>query len=568
MACLDKKTVSKVNVSTPIVLDCETTGKNPHKCTLLGIAVNDNGKISYGTVIPDLQQKSLIGHNIKYDSIVLYRSGYKVPAPCFDTLIAQYILHIDKKKKLEAIVKDVFGVDKKDLIQVYNESTGQTRVNLPEEWYRDIDLEKLSTYAMEDAEYTLKLKEHFEAELKEKPLLKQWFDKIEMPLVHIITQMELEGVKIDRKKLTNLRDDLINHIDVLQKRLIHLTGDKDFNLNSSKQVRELLYNKFKLPKTAFTDKGEASTDKDALTQLAKNSEHAFPKLLLKYREYSKIVSTYTTSMLDDLDENDRIHTTYNQALTATRRFSSDSPNLQNIPTRSDIGKEIKACFIPEKGYKFLIADYSQLEPRILAHLSNDKFLIDCFKQGADIYEYTAEIVRKAGFKDFTRDRSKVLFLALMYGKSSYGLSHDWHCEEKEAEEIISSVFNKLTGVSQYISYIQERAFKTGGWLESIAGLPLYVGDPFSNNKWEVAGVNRCAVNYPIQASSQDILKKAIVDIYQRWNEIPVLMVHDELVYEVPIQSDFAEDIIDDMEDAWDLKVPLKVEYKISDHWEK
>lgn len=558
---------------TSIVIDTETTGVNPHKCDLLGIAINDDGKISYGNTIPDLQQKTIIGHNIKYDMIVLYRNGYKIPDAKFDTLIAQYLLHINKKKKLETIVEDVFGVIKADLVDTYNKSTGEKRVNLPEDWYNKIDRSLLAEYSMQDVEYTAKLKEHFEKEFKEKPVLKQWFDTVEMPLVNIITKMELEGVKVDRQSLTLLRNRLQKEIHVLEKRLLHLTGDKDFNLNSSKQIRDLLYTKFKLPKLGYTDKGEVSTDKDTLTQLAKAGDHAFPKLLLKYREYSKIVSTYTDTILDGLDKDDRIHTTYNQALTATRRFSSDSPNLQNIPTRSEIGKLIKACFVPKAGHKFLIADYSQLEPRILAHLSDDAFLIDCFKQGADIYEYTANIVKASGFKEFSRDRAKILFLALMYGKSSYGLSKDWHCSQEEAEAIIQSVFKKLSGVSNYINKVQETAFKTGGWLKSLAGLPLYVGDPYSNNKWEVAGVNRCAVNYPIQASSQDILKKAIVNIYNELNLVPVLMVHDELVFELKNNSEYNEQsnntqIIKRMESAWDLKVPLKVEYKISERWEK
>lgn len=573
-----EKGIQKMTIKNKyLVIDTETTGTNPHLCRLLGIAINDGGSISYGTVLPDSKNKIIIGQNYKYDHIVLINAGYTPPRLSFDTMIAHYLLYINKSHKLENIVEHLFGIHKKDLVEVYNLSTGEERVNLPEDWYNKIDKQLLIKYAMEDVEYTYKIYEQLYKELNENPTLSSWFYSVEMPLSYIITEMELKGVKLDRQGLTNIKEELQTKIPVLENKLKHIAGDKELNLNSSKQLRKILYSDLKLPVLAKTDKGEPSTDKATLTQLASKCQHAFPILLSQYRDYNKILTTYTDSLLDKLDEDDRLHTTYNQALTNTRRFSSDNPNLQNIPTRSEYGKRIKACFIPEKGYKFLVADYSQLEPRILAHLSNDKWLIDRFKNGDDIYEYTKEIVLSSGFSGFNRDRSKILFLALMYGKSSYGLAQDWHCTEEEADKIIQAVYKQLSGVQEYIREVQERAFKTGGWLESLAGLPLYVGNPQSNNKWECSAVDRCAVNYPIQASSQDILKKAIVNIYSKYSYIPVLMIHDELVYEIhesetkeykPYINSIQKDIINEMENAWKLKVPLKVEYKITDKWEK
>lgn len=559
-----------------VVLDTETTGVNPHTCKLLGIAQNVDGKISYGTDLEIPAKSFIVGHNYKYDQIVLSRHGFNPPSINFDTLVAYYLLHIDKPKKLETVVKEVFGVDKEDLVQTYNKSTGEKRVNLPDDWYDHIDKGLLAEYSMQDVLWIGKLYEHLKKELSERPELEKWFYEIEMPLLDILFKMETKGVKVNRLKLQALSDELTLQIKDLEKRLIHLAGIPNFNLNSPLQLRELLFKKFKLPVTDKTAKGEPSTDKATIKELSKKHPHAFLDSFVKYKEYSKIQSTYTTTLIEKLDNNDRMHTSYNQALTNTRRFSSDSPNLQNIPTRSELGKKIKECFVPEAGYNFLIADYSQLEPRILAHLSEDKWLIERFINNEDIYNYTTELVKNAGFKEFSRDKSKILFLALMYGKSAYGLASDWHCSEQEAQSIIDAVFSKLQGVRGYIDQIQQTTFKTGGWLKSIAGLPLYVGNPHSNNKWECAEVDRKAINYPIQSSSQDILKKAIVNIYQGSDNLfyPVLMVHDELVYEMgffdgkEVSPSQIRWIIKHMENAWKLKVPLKAEYKISDRWEK
>lgn len=539
---------------------------------MLGISTSCDEKTTYGSIYPSFLDHKFVGHNAKYDAIVLKRHGFNVPDVYFDTMVAYYMLHIDKSKKLENIVKDLYDVHKKDLVEVYNESTGESRVTLPDTWYEKIDPTLLSKYAQEDASYTEKLYYDLSKELEKQPILNAWFHEVEMPLLNILVKMEMTGVKVDRQGLLALGNELKCEVEKLEKRIKYLAGSTDFNINSSKQVRDILFNKFELPIQGKTDKGESSVNKDTLQQLVKKCEHHFPELMLKHREYSKSLSTYTFSLVEKLDDNDRMHTSFNQALTNTRRFSSENPNLQNIPTRSEIGKKIKGCFIPEVGHKFLIADYSQLEPRILAHLSEDDFLIDCFNTGKDIYENTANIVRTSGFGEFSRDKSKILFLALMYGKSSFGLAQDWHCKEEEADEIVQAVFKELKGVRQYIDQVQERAFKTGGWLTSLAGLPLYVGDPHSNNKWEGKAVDRCAVNYPIQASSQDILKRAIVNIHDEYERVPVLMVHDELVYELPEilvrDNANAKCIIDQMEHAWDLRVPLKVEYKISERWEK
>lgn len=394
-----------------LVIDTETTGVNPHTALLLGISIADGEKATYhedtGCLMVQLYfTEKIVGQNIKYDLIMLRKAGFNIPDAYFDTMVAHYLLHIDRSHKLENIVGDLFGYKKLDLVETYNKSTGENRVNLPEDWYNHIKASDLAQYAKEDAKWTRKVYDMLSFEFENTPILKKWFYDVEMPLVNILTKMELLGVKVNKPKLSQLESDLVIETQVLEKKLKWLSGIQNFNLNSPLQMREVLYKKFKLPVLEQTTKGKPSTDKATLLLLNKTNPHLFLTLLLEYREKSKVLSTYTSSLIEQLDVNNRLHTTYNQALTHTRRFSSDHPNLQNIPTRSELGKKIKACFIPEVDHKFLIADYSQLEPRILAHLSDDKFMIEVFKNNEDIYKYTTNIVTNAGFKNFSRDQAK------------------------------------------------------------------------------------------------------------------------------------------------------------------
>lgn len=555
----------------PIIIDCETTSANPHEAKLLGVSMSQDlhtewqDKATGFTFYHNLKAGNLIGQNIKYDMVVLKRHGFKIPKAYFDTQVAYYLLFIDHSRKLENMVKHVFGHSKDDLLTVYNKSTGEDRKHLPEDWYTKVNNNYLTTYAQEDAYWTERLYHCLSDTLSADVVLEYWFYTVEMPIVNILTEMELKGVKINRLKLEQLRDESRIKAKELEKKLRWLAGNVNLNLNSPLQLRELLYKQYRLPKLDKTETGEPSTDKATLKRLA--AYHAFPKLLLEYREIEKVLSTYTDNILDRLDSNNRLHTIFNQTLTNTRRFSSDSPNLQNIPTRSAIGKQVKECFVPEAGCTFLIADYSQLEPRILAHLSNDKTLVDVYKNNEDIYLRAVEICKQKG-KLITRDQAKILMLSLMYGKTPYGLAKDFNCTQEEAKEIIDAVLHALKGVDEYIQWCAEEVIKTKGWMKTIAGLPLFVGNPFTSNKAEYYQVLRCAVNYPIQGSSQDILKTSMVRIYNEFKHCPVLTVHDELVYELETSACNPEGVVHLMETAWNLKVPLKVEWKMSDKWEK
>lgn len=556
----------------PVAIDTETTSVNPHQAQLLGCSKSFGKGRNFW--IPKKEVTEIneypsdyftIAQNGKYDAIVLakYYKGMKID---FDTMIAQYLLDIKSSRKLENMVKQYFNIEKEDLQQVYNRVTGENRKTLPDEWWTKIPADDLAKYAVEDVEWTYKLYQYFDTQLEQNPVLEAWFEQVEMPLLNILTQVELKGVKVDKEKLTDLKACMMVDLVRLDKKLKVLAG-KEINYNSPKQLQEWLFNDLKLKSKKKTKTGQQATDHKTLEILA--NQHAVPKLLLQRREIDKLLNTYCDPIINQLDANDRLHCTYNQALTVTRRFSSENPNLQNIPNKSERGLEIQECFIPEKDHKFLIADYDQVELRLLSHFSKDPTLIKAFKENIDVHQITADFISKKLGRDFDRAKGKLLNFSLLYGKTAYGFAQDWNCSQKEAEEIINMWFALYPKVKEWSEAQQYEITKNKGYAKSIAGLPLYCGDPLTNSRSEYEHYLRCCVNYPIQASSQDILKKAIVEIHSQLKASPVLMVHDSLIYEIK-DSDFFQplDYIDLMESAWKLEVPVKVSFKVADKWIK
>jgi len=550
-----------------IVIDTETTNKNPHKAKLLGVSLFEDG---YPTYTPEPSRLGLqnventIMHNGKYDSVVLSRClGLDVKVN-YDTLLAYYLLHIDRPRKLEKIVKDVFNVDKLDLIQLYNKCTGEDRKTLPDEWWLKVPEEKLAVYAQEDVEWTHKIKQYCDKKFKSQPELKMWFDQVEMPLLNILVQSELNGVKVNVAKLKSLEEESVIQRNDLENILRWMVGKPDLNLGSSKQLQPILYKQLKLPKIKKTKTGW-SCDKHTLEKL--KGTHAFVNLLLDYRSLDSMLSKFLLPLQEQADKNEIIHPTFNQALTVTRRFSCKEPNLQQIPRRTKLGVTIKGTFVPKSGTVFFIGDYSQIEPRLLAHFSSDPQLMKWYKNNEDIYLHTVELMKKKGHT-IDRDKSKILVLSSIYGKTPFGLAKDFDCSVPEAEQLLKAFFDQFKNVSDYIKEQQEYCKGHNGWLKSLAGLPLFVPGINSNKTNEYEEAKRQAVNYRIQGSSQDILKKAIVNIYKRFNLAPVLMVHDEVVYEFESSTSNPEGIVETMETAFKLQVPLKVEWGISDRWEK
>lgn len=567
--------MNTTKIKTKVSLDTETTGKNPHNAGLLLISGSDktysfvhefNESIVNPPSLLTHLREFLVLQNGKYDKIVLAKHGINIDVD-WDTMVAEYLLNIDKSVKLEEVYERYTGVYKEGLMEVYNRFTSQDRKTLPDGWYTQIDQTAFKEYAVADAEATLKIQEFQEKEFQKRPELYSWFKEVEMPLVNILAEVELKGVKVNIEKLRHLEEEFEVKKNKILGDLKFIAGKPDLNFNSSKQLQEVLYHELKLPTVRKTKTG-FSTDSATLKKLAER--HAFPKFLLEYRTIEKILGTYIKPIQEQVDENGRLHTNYNQCLTKTRRFSSDSPNLQNIPVKSELGRLVKESFVPEAGHKFLIADYDQVELRILAHLSQDKTLIQAFNEGIDVHQQTADLMSKKLGRPIDRGMGKTLNFSIVYGKTAYGFAEDWGCTESEAQEIIDGFFEARKGMKEYIEDIKNEAIRTGGWLNTLAGLPLFVGDTRTNNKFDFSHAMRCAVDYPIQGSSQDVLKKAIVHINRQLGLSPVLMVHDEVVYELKdINVEVhTNEIIRIMESVFKLSVPLKVSYKISDRWEK
>jgi len=506
------------------------------------------------------QQQFIIGHNGKYDAVVLSRNCNTTPPTfTFDTMVASYLIDIREPRKLESLVKRYFHVDKEDLQQLYNRCTNATRKSLPDKWWEQISKVELETYAKADVYWTYKLYEVLSKKLVERKL-DTWFYDVEMPFLNILTQSELCGVRIDTDKLVQLAVEYTQRSkDIQQELLLHAPN---VNLNSPKQLQELLFIQLQLP-TARRTKTGYSTDNRVLTGLA--DLHIIPRLLLEYREVEKMLSTYIRPLLAQQDDRQRIHTTYNQTLTKTRRLSSQNPNLQNIPAHAAVGKAIKSCFVASNDMQFIILDYDQIEMRLLAHFANDATLIQWFTKGIDIHQQTADTL---GLKD--RHAGKTLNFSLIYGKTVYGIAKDYHVTHQEAQTMLNRYFERFPAVQRWRHSIEYASIANGGYVVTLCGGELFVGDYASATSGQREHIQRCAVNYVIQGSSQDILKQAVVRIYHKTSLVPLLLVHDELVYEVP-QSQAKElhtILAFEMEHVVQLKVPLKVTGSINQRWVK
>lgn len=549
-----------------LVVDCETTSADPHSCKLLGTVLYDGNEspvwVSGAPKDEELKGKYLVMQNGKFDSVVLARHGVSLPL-CrvgFDTMIAQYLLAIDKPRKLEAMVKLYFGEDKEDLVQVYNRVTGKNRVNLPNTFHEEIPEQELIKYAFEDAISEYRLFMLLKEKLKETKL-HVWFE-IEMIVLNILIQTEVRGIKLDTEGLESLGKDLVLESRMLEDKIRSVSGKPGLNIQSSPQLQDLLYNKLKLPKLTKTKTGY-STDSATLRKIS--NRHAVCGYILQYRERQKLLSTYVLGLKEKTDPNGFVHTQYNQALTRTRRFSSENPNLQNIPARSPLGRRIKECFVPTEGNSFVVADFSQMELRILAHASQDEKLLHAYKTDQDIHKMTSDAL------GIDRRQAKIVNFAIIYGVSEFGLSDQVNLTIPQSKDLISKFLVTYPGIQRYMARQKALVIRDKGFVYTIpGGLYIHCGDVSTNDKYELEEIFRRAINAPIQGGSQDILKMAIVNVYEQFRLIPSLMVHDELVYEVPTKEalDLEQKIKGEMETAWELSVPMKVETKVTTKWGK
>ncbi len=582
--------ISILETSGLFALDTETTSKDPMAAELVGLSFSVKADEAFyipcaheykdapkqlkrdevlKMLKPVLENHKLkkIGQNIKYDWIVLKRHGINLSGVIFDTMLASYLINPSKRAhNLDQIALDF--LDHKTIS--YEEVAGKGK---KASCFSKVSLEKAVPYACEDADITLMAYNVLMPMLKDMGL-EELFEKVEMPLVPVLMKMEMTGINVDREKLMVLSKSFEHQLDQLESSIYSIAGE-EFNIRSSQQLGKILFEKLKLPVQKKTKKKTGySTDVDVLEVLAE--QHELPALILRHRTLAKLKSTYADALIDLTNpETGRIHTSYNQTVTATGRLSSSEPNLQNIPVRTDEGKEIRKAFIPRKGWYLLAADYSQIELRILAHYSDDKILIKAFKEDEDIHTRTATEVFQVFpslINSELRQQAKVINFGIIYGMSPYGLSKELGISRKMAKTYIHNYFTRYKGVKQFIDETIEQAGiskKTSTLLGRIRLLP----DINSSNKNLREFAERTAINTPIQGTAADLIKIAMITVDSAFTEkglksAMLLSVHDEIVFEVPPDElDTVRSLVKDiMEGVWDLKVPLKVNMAVGENW--
>ncbi len=579
--------LKKIERSLNLSLDLETTSLSPVDADIVGISISfkpfeayyipighKTGEKQLATeyvlrkLMDSLENVGIIGQNLKFDYSVLLSKGYRLKNISFDTMIAAYLLNPDQKK---------YGMDELALKYLnykpisYKELMGDSLFGGGIEW---IPIEKATTYAAEDADITYRLYEILNKRIYESHL-DEVLNRIEIPLIPVLAEMELNGVYFDTEYLCELSKNYEMKMTEILSDMFRIVGER-FNPNSPKQVARILFDKLKLKPVRKTKGGSFSTDAMTLEELS--DQHEVVRLILEYRKYSKLKSTYLDILPRMVNpKTGRIHTSFNQTGTATGRLSSSEPNLQNIPKRDEEGREIRKAVIPQrKGWKIISADYSQIELRILAHFSKDENLIDAFKKGVDIHSLTASKIFNVPVEDVDesmRRVGKTVNFSIIYGITPFGLHQRLKLPVKECEMIITNYYKNYPGVREYIEKTLEKARKTG-CVFTMFGRRREVPQLSSPNKNVQQEGFRIAVNTPIQGTAADVIKLAMVRIHnemkrENLKSMMILQVHDELVFEVPGEEVemMKEVITDGMENVVELDVPLSVSLKIDDHWE-
>jgi len=576
--------------SAQLVIDTETTSQRPMEDSLVGISLcfrppeavylpvgHDTGEtqLDMETVrrhlAPLLSQVSLykIGQNIKYDLIVLRRHGLEIENIAGDTMVASYLLDPTRRRhNLDEIARDVLG---HKMISYKEVTKGLTR----SQNFSHVSLEKATEYACEDVHVTCVVKDRFHQELKEKGLWKL-YSEVEVPLIPVLADMEMKGILVDKAGLAELKEEFGKRLRELESQIFELAGH-EFNINSTKQLAEVLFEELNLPQLKKTKKKTGySTDVEVLKSLAKI--HPLPERLLEYRNLSKLKSTYVDGLEKEINpETGRIHTSFNQTVTATGRLSSSEPNLQNIPVRTEEGRRIRALFTAAQGNVLVSADYSQIDLRVLAHYSGDENLVRAFKAGEDIHRRTAAQIFDVEPEFVTLDMrrvAKTVNFGIIYGMSAYGLAKELGISRKEAKRFIDTYFERYPGVKKFMGRIIEKA-KRQGFVETILGRRRYIKEINSRNRIIRQFAERTAINTPIQGSAADIIKLAMLKVAERFREQGpetrlLLQVHDELVAECPEarKESTAHVLKETMEGVVDLMVPLKVAVGWGKNWDE
>ncbi|PCE63210.1 DNA polymerase I [Sediminicola luteus] len=577
--------IEKLMQQKSVCFDTETTSLNPLQAELVGIAFAWETQKGYYLPFPEDKQAAItllnrfalffsnekiekIGQNLKYDIKVLANYGMPVKGPLFDTMIAHYLINPDMRHNMDVLAETYLNYKPIPISDLIGKK-GKHQLSM-----RQVDLAKQTEYAVEDADITLQLKEHFEKELEEGKLT-ELYQSLEEPLVSVLSAMEMAGINVDVAYLKELSNELSKDIDRLEAGIYEQAGET-FNLASPKQLGPILFDKLKLvDKPKKTKTGQYSTAEDVLSYLAK--DHQIVADILEWRSYKKLQSTYVDALPNEVNPNtQRIHTIYSQAVAATGRLSSNNPNLQNIPIRTKRGREVRKAFIPKDSEHILLAaDYSQIELRIIAALSGEEAMMDAFKNGADIHASTAAKVFNVALDEVTREQrsnAKTVNFGIIYGVSAFGLSNQTDLSRSEAKELIDTYYETYPKLKSYMA--DQVAFaRENGYVQTVMGRKRYLKDINSRNAVVRGAAERNAVNAPIQGSAADIIKLAMINIHKKmeakkYTSKMLLQVHDELVFDIykPELDELSALIKSEMENAYTLAVPLDVEVGLGANW--
>ena len=576
--------VEKLNQANLFALDTETDNLDYMAANLVGISFAlENGEAAYlplqldylgapktlekttalALLKPVLENPAIqkVGQNFKYDLTIFARNGIDVQGVAFDTMLESYVLNSTGRHNMDDLAKRYLG----------HKTISFEEIQLT---FNQIPLEQAAEYAAEDADVTMKLQQVLWEKLSKEPTLEKLFNEMELPLLGVLSRMERRGVLIDSDALFLQSNEIANRLSELEEQAYVLAG-QPFNLASTKQLQEILFDKLGLPVIQKTPKGAPSTNEEVLEELA--FSHELPKVLVEHRGLSKLKSTYTDKLPQMVNpQTGRVHTSYHQAVTATGRLSSSDPNLQNIPIRNEEGRRIRQAFIAREGFTVVAADYSQIELRIMAHLSQDQGLINAFTQGKDIHRSTAAEIFGVALDEVTseqRRNAKAINFGLIYGMSAFGLSRQLGIGRTDAQSYMDLYFKRYPGVQTFMQDIREKA-KAQGYVETLFGRRLYLPDINSSNGMRRKAAERVAINAPMQGTAADIIKRAMIQLDQKLQNDPdiamIMQVHDELVFEVRSEkvAFYSGLIKTQMESAADLVVPLIVEVGQGTNWDE
>ena len=518
-------------------------------------------------ILEDEQIKK-IGQNIKYDLTVFANHGIEVQGVAFDTMLESYTQNSTGRHNMDDLAERYLG----HKTIAFEEIAGKGKNQLT---FDKIALDVASEYAAEDADVTMKLHQTLFPELEKTPTLLKLFNDIEMPLVRVLSHIERNGVLIDPQKLLAQSQEIEQRLAEVEAE-VHQAAGQEFNLASTKQLQEILFEKLGLPVKKKTPKGAPSTNEEVLEELAQEG-HIVPKLLIEHRGLSKLKSTYTDKLPQMINpKTGRVHTSYHQAVTATGRLSSSDPNLQNIPIRNEEGRRIRQAFIAREGYKIVAADYSQIELRIMAHLAHDEGMLKAFTEGKDIHRSTAAEIFGVSLEEVTNEQrrnAKAINFGLIYGMSEFGLSNQLGISRQEARSYMDAYFNRYPNVLQFMTDIKTKAAEQG-YVETLLGRRLYLPEIKSSNGMRRKAAERVAINAPMQGTAADIIKVAMIGIdkmiFGDENIKMIMQVHDELVFEVKAErvDHYSQLIKAEMEKAIKLHVPLIADVGVGDNWDE